>query len=386
MDFDSANSSLVDYRNNSEKAAEIFAQKVHDDWEVGHQTESCGGTGILLFLSIDDRAVYVSRGAALRNVLSDRRLDQTIESIRPDLIQYQYGKAIMLALQDLDNNLIMGEPDWKERTLHVLEDYSTYLIFLIFFGVVGIAASHEEKKRREYAKVASHLNELDQARAEALQGRFQAKSCPICLENFQSVTKDEASTEVTEDETEALTLKGSDGLPLRLLRCGHVFDEACWEDWISSGHHGKVGKCPVCQQDIGQSSNISVDATRTVLPADASTRLDETSEFRRSGDEDIEIRNRVFRQYTHDRNFRLLRLASRYPQYIRPQQIQSWTQVGYDGSLARDPSFMGRDPTRLSASSSSSGSSASGNGGGRGSIGGSGFGGGCSGGGRGGRW
>ena len=44
--------------------------------------------------------------------------------------------------------------------------------------------------------------------------------------------------------------RGSDGLPIKLLRCGHVFDETCWRCWVRSGN-GDPCRCPVCRRDVG---------------------------------------------------------------------------------------------------------------------------------------
>jgi uncharacterized membrane protein YgcG len=385
------------------------------------------------------------------------------------------------------------------------------------FGLVYIMKLYEDKRRKDYAIVASQLNEIDMARAAALQGTFQCKSCPICLENFklppllpppanvepQSIldrppseksdtvdsckmdTKNEkveesqrllestrnddtipciltASEQEKQDQSETLPTStsttttrmfGSDNLPLKLLRCGHVFDTACWEEWISSGR-GNVNKCPICQQDVGiagssivsttfidgnnnsnvnrrgdtivvsrrmnnrehnsitpttvdnihptdtvsesTSSNISgvpsLD-TPTLHPSDNTFSDSETSS---SSSSLLSDQARALRQYTRDRNFRLVRLAARYPQYIQPQQIQRWTQPNYDGQLARDPSFVENDPTRIvqqqHRSNNRNGDSIRGNqspfgnrSGGSG-FSGSGFSGGSSGGGRGSTW
>lgn len=375
------------YQDHPEKAAEIFARQIHDTWGVGIESASCGGTGILLFLSVIDRTIYFSRGSALEPILTDRRLDKTIEGMKRYLSEQQYSTAILWALRELDNYLIAGEPDWKERAYDIIVSYIGYLLILGFAGLTAMGILHERKQRREYAKVASHLDELDRARAEALQGRFQAISCPICLENFQCTYIH--NKEETRSELETLTRKGSDGLPLKLLRCGHVFDDTCWAEWISSGHHGKVDKCPICQQDVGK-SRVVVDEAPVPVSAAASVRTAVSSEANASAPtvddnsllREEEARNRALRQYTHDRNFRLVRLGSRYPQFVRPQQIQAWSQVGYDGSLARDPSFLNNDPVRQAAAAASKNNSSSRCHG----SGSSGFGGGSSGGGRGGRW
>lgn len=45
-------------------------------------------------------------------------------------------------------------------------------------------------------------------------------------------------------------LVGSDGVPIKLLRCGHVFDYECWRCWVSFGQGGDIHLCPICRQAI----------------------------------------------------------------------------------------------------------------------------------------
>jgi uncharacterized membrane protein YgcG len=346
------------------KGARVFAQYLHDKWGVGMDT-ACGGTGVLIFLSDRDRAIYISRGSALESVLTDRRLDRTIESMKVFLQKKEYGEAVINALREIEFLIQLGEPDFRERVNDWIMAYTGVAWFAV---IVGLAIRHiwkDQQTRRTYARVASHLDELDRSRAEALQGRFLAVSCPICLESFEP--RDEGSN----------PQKGSDGLPLKLLRCGHVYDETCWKEWINSGQ-GNVSKCPICKQDIGGTSEV-------VSPRSASTGTVTRRTTGTAGNEnEIEMSNesqqgetRVLQQYGHERNFRLARLGTRYPQFIRPQQLQRWTQGAHDGALARDPTFVSSDPQvqATTRGHSSSGSSSSG-----------GFGGGSSAGGRGGRW
>jgi uncharacterized membrane protein YgcG len=348
-----------------DKGAQEFAQFLHNDWGVGIDTP-CGGTGILIFLSDKDRTIYISRGKALESVLTDRRLDQTIRHMKPLLQQRLYGDAITNAIREIDYFIRLGEPQLKER----INDWVTAYLGLVWFAaLVGFAfraIRKESERRRIYAQVTSHLDDLDRARAEALQGRFLAVSCPICLESFKS------------EEDTARPKTGSDGLPLKLLRCGHVFDETCWSEWVNSGQ-GNVCKCPICKQDVGGEREVSLhsDSTLTRRAVDSQNDGDNDSQHDGSSQEET----RILRQYNRERNFRLVRLGNRYPQFIRQQQIQRWTQSTYDGSLARDPSFVNSDPHRhaTTGGGSKSGTRSS-------SSGSSGFGGGSSGGGRGGRW
>lgn len=348
-------------RHLEERAAEVFARYLHDKWGVGVETQSCGGAGILLFLSRYDRTVYISRGAALEAYLTDTRLDRIVDSMKPLLRSEKYHEAIIAALDDMIQYIHSGPPSVTERMIPVV-------IPMSIFGGLGLlvywSAREERKKRRSYARVKSQLNEIDRAHAEALQGRYRATSCPICLEDFEAPT-----------EEGGLYKKGSDGQPLKLLRCGHVMDESCWAEWVNSGR-GTVTKCPICQQDIGASAQQRQQTANNDLNA---TNVEHRSAAQNAdwGDVRNDNEGRALRMYRRERNFRLARLGHRYPQFIRPQQIQRWTQSTYDGPLVRDPSFVQSDPAivRSNSGGGNSGGSRSG-----------GFGGSSSAGGRGGRW
>jgi uncharacterized membrane protein YgcG len=348
--------------DNQEKGARVFGQYLHNQWGVGMETP-CGGTGVLIFLSIEDRAIYISRGSALESVLTDRRLDRTIESMKVLLQKQRYGEAVVKALRNMEFLLQLGQPLFRERVHDWIVANSDMFALAFIVGFFSLCIWRDERAKRNYAQVASHLDELDRARAEALQGRFLAVSCPICLECFQPRVEGINSQ------------KGSDGLPLKLLRCGHVFDETCWAAWVSSGQVN-VAKCPICNQEVCWSDivpprNGSAE-TRRLVGTDRnemnSGSLDDSSQ---------QGETEVLQQYSRERNFRLTRLGDRYPQFIGPQQLQLWTRSTHDGQLATDPSFVNSDPQLQSTSGggSSSGSSSSG-----------GFGGGSSGGGRGGTW
>jgi len=44
------------------------------------------------------------------------------------------------------------------------------------------------------------------------------------------------------------TIRGSDSKPLRMLPCGHMFDEPCWELWVASRYAFQRQTCPICQK------------------------------------------------------------------------------------------------------------------------------------------
>mmetsp|Transcript_5676 Transcript_5676/g.7459 ORF Transcript_5676/g.7459 Transcript_5676/m.7459 type:complete len:494 (-) Transcript_5676:1272-2753(-) len=342
------------------KAAETFARYLHDHWGVGMES-SCGGTGLLIFLSVRDRAIYISRGKAMERILTNSRVDRVIDHMKPLLKRGGFKDALINAIDELDDLLKSGEPNFSEKMQDFFYAYSGLVWVFSIFGFSMWSSRRQTMEQRNYAQVASHLDEIDRARALALQGQFKAVSCPICLEAFEK------------EEGEEDFSKGSDGQPIKLLRCGHVFDESCWEEWVSSGQ-GQVDKCPICKHDVGR------------RPADDGTH------FTNENDQDLVEREasngpsaeqRAIRQYNFERQFRLARLGTRFPRYIGSQQIQRWTQSTYDGPLARDPAFLQNNPSVRTTGGTGSGGS-------RGysssRSGGASFGGGSSAGGRGSTW
>ena len=347
-----------------EMAAKAFATHLHNSLGVGHETFR-GGSGVFIFMSVEDRVMYISRGGALDKILTDSRIDRIILGLRPLLRRLRYGDAVLETIHNLQKYLEQGEPNFSEKFWDLLPN----LIPLTFAGSFALASFLGARKNRrdqqEYAEVASQLSQIDRAQAQALQGRYQATSCPICLENF-------ASDSV-----------GSDEQPIKLLRCGHVFDESCWSSWVSSGH-GNVTKCPICQKDVGVQPEVPASPEGTEIPEGA-TLLNNHSQQHNNNQDDNDVyapgredSNRAVRHFNQERNFRLARLHQRHPRFIRPRQLQRWTQSTFDGQLAQDRSFVRSDPKVVQRETMTGNS---GFGGGHST-----FGGGRSSGGRSGRW
>jgi len=275
-----------------------------------------------------------------------------------------YSDAILHALDEMEEYVKGGPQSRIERMEEMLRSSSELIIMALFFGVfyaIRTAIEYKDRKeRQEYAIVQSQLSRIDRDAALALQGQYQCTSCAICLEEFPPNRKSQStSTQLMMPPT-----IGSDGLPLKLLRCGHAFDDTCWKEWISNGSNGDVRSCPICKQDIGTPASLNI-------PSNITTNGNQDGNGLRQRQVDSEEHI-----YTRERNFRLIRLASRYPRVIRPAQIRRWTQSNYQGSLVRDETFMRDDPirrmTNKNLTTRSRGYSS--------------FGGGQSSGGRGGRW
>ena len=98
--------------------------------------------------------------------------------------------------------------------------------------------------------------------------------CPICLEPFDWTPEKGTCTGCSSSDVESsinptpdmrkyqrhhkrvdsldIPTVGNDDRPIKLLRCGHIFDMTCWQTWVDSGTGGNPWICPVCRQDVGR--------------------------------------------------------------------------------------------------------------------------------------
>lgn len=354
-----------------EEIAGEFAMNLHNKWGIGQEfipsdkdsntEKKCGGgTGVLVFLSVRDRVVFISVGGALDHLLTSGRIDRIIHNdMRSSLklANYELGltKGIDAIVELLEKD---GEPSAFENITDKWLNMDNIFVFLCIM-LVGNGTFQRWKRQREqriYAKAAVRLSELDRARAEILRGSYtRTPSCPICLQDFSSA------------------VLGSDGHPIQLLRCGHIFDKTCYRKWVSSGC-GDVTKCPICRADVGFSfDDLPGASTRSINvhshslatntgregeddPNDGS--ISNNSDLQRAvtnhdgvtfeceddigsntnSDTHVIVFNRM------ERNYRLERLSQVYPRYIRADDVTRWSSPTFNGSIVRDPSFRNRDP------------------------------------------
>jgi uncharacterized membrane protein YgcG len=93
--------SLKQYRTKDvDYAAQSFAVDLHDKWGLGGVDGK--QNGILVFLAIDDRAVYISTGRDVKNGVTRRDIEVLIAAVKPDLRRNDYGKAIQNIVLRID--------------------------------------------------------------------------------------------------------------------------------------------------------------------------------------------------------------------------------------------------------------------------------------------
>lgn len=295
------------------------AERIHNEWGVGYATPDCGGTGVLIFVALGDHQIYISRGKAVRHVLNDNRLQYIIDRMKPDLRDHRYGPALELGIHLLTEFMMGRRPGYEESKQGLL----TFLIVIGAFGTIVKLASwgkdvRQRKQRRLRDQFREDLGKLDRDRARALQGQYKATSCPICLEDFSNKPKKDVEKQVLLESNvhadSAEEVYGSDGKPVHLLSCGHVFDQKCWDEFACYPAHTRDSTtggvcCPVCRQPVTLDPSSQTATTRPLLD-----------------DQD----------YQDERRFRLQRLQHRYPTFVGTQYVDQWYDPYYRGSMLDD--------------------------------------------------
>lgn len=351
------------------RSAKHLAMALHDQWGVGNT--SCFGSGLLLLLSIQDRVVYLSTSPGMMTIMTSNRIDSVINDMKSYLREEEYNQAIVKAIQLIQNYIDRGPPSFFERN-------AAFLIIGSIVSAIVFCAWSSERKRKEYVKVQTELNKLDQAKALSLMGQYKCTSCPICFHDFEQVKNDFKNKEKESPPPSSNCFLGCDDLPIQLLRCGHAFCQTCFQDWTKSGSR-ITHQCPVCKQDIGQRTSSTSDSLTFDPRSRGPVEIQPLVFLQNELYNQPSYRNDNYGRSRMERNFRIHRLHHRYPRYVNQGLLHRWTDDGYDGNLAEDQTFVNMRPPEPSTQQHHSGNNGGGN-----SF--SSFGGGSSGGGGGGTW
>lgn len=246
-------------------AAQVFARHLHDAWWKSPpncaESNTCRNPafGILIFLSVTDRVCFISTGTGIASMLPWWRLEHIVSNMKPQLRSRDYGNSILDAVQDLYEMLLAGPPTFSDRLHDFVSRFGVvigFAIFTFFFGAWG--EYRDRQKRWQYAETRSRLSKDDKEKARLLQSHFHTPHCPICLESFDGLEGvdlpgggEKGEEGMKRVDSFGIPVKGNDDRPVKMLRCGHIFDETCWNLWVNSGH-GNPCNCPVCRQDVGK--------------------------------------------------------------------------------------------------------------------------------------
>jgi uncharacterized membrane protein YgcG len=233
-------------------SAEKFARAVHDSWGVGDRNTN---NGVLVFLSISDRAWYVSTGEGVQDRLYGETIDQVMDHAKGKLRSNDVGGAVEGVINEME--IILSKPPQKKSTVarmftnvQGMAERNSWTLYLAVIAVVCIASIFGENKQSEMVKGKNALDKLlTEVRDLRINNKFQSNSCPICLEDF--VDSDESTKKMdVESLAESEHANGQQKEHKRsivALHCGHIFCRECIVNHMS-GPGGD--KCPICREGI----------------------------------------------------------------------------------------------------------------------------------------
>lgn len=263
--------------DNTMEAAKFFSTELHNTWGVGSSTSN---DGILIFLSISDRVVYLSTGSGVKHLFPQHRIDGVIDNMKSDLRKGEYGSAIQKCIIQIDAILSGDSNSELEEKLSsssssAIGVYFSYIFYSLFFCFI---IGSQYSKYREYQRLNSMQKgqaALDRLMKEVEQSsesfKFHSSSCPICLEAYPSTNLSSSSPSSSSDmesesgdacgETSKTIIapsssgEGSNSSSPKVdatrrpmgLQCGHTFCFSCLETYLKSD----TGKsCPICRAPV----------------------------------------------------------------------------------------------------------------------------------------
>ena len=214
--------------------AEVYR---YSSWSPKNTTSDCRR---LIFLTLELQ--LIARSSALKTVFMEQRNSRLITEIELLLRREKSENAVAEAIHGRDFCLQDGEPRHCERVDDCTSSSIGLLFLLVTFSAYVLWMLRVQEKCR--AMIVSHSDKLDRVHGEMLKNRLKADSCPICLEAFN--VRDE---------------RGTDGLPLEIIRCGHCFCTTCWRIWKEKVTEESL-KCLICRKPVKRSRCRDLGATR----------------------------------------------------------------------------------------------------------------------------
>ncbi|GFR48941.1 hypothetical protein Agub_g10948 [Astrephomene gubernaculifera] len=172
----------MSFTGDAEKAAKRFATALHDSWGVG---DAACGNGVLLFLSQEDRQLYISTGAGADKRLTYDVLGDILDDVRPSLKNSKYDEAVERAVVDIGLALAGRPVEPEGEQTSGWEEVTSLGIFAsVAGGLIWWASRMESRKRRRYQDCKSKLEKLKRDQAAMRARSYNPTSCPVCLEDF----------------------------------------------------------------------------------------------------------------------------------------------------------------------------------------------------------
>eukprot|EP01036_Dinobryon_divergens_P031458 gene31458-40857_t len=242
---------MKQYRTkNVDVAAQSFAVDLHDKWGVGGVDGK--ENGIFVFLSIEDRVVYISTGRDVKKIVTQRDIEVLIAAVKPDLKRKDYGTAIQNIVLRIDMLLnphsevrksygqggIVKKPDMLAAVF-----FGGVIVF--FMSLYHCVSSPSSRLEKGTARLEAMMRDIDKSVSE---NKYVTSSCPICLEDY-----------IVEDS--------SPRRQMALVTCGHTFCHACLMQLFQQSNC----RCPICRVEIEGNSDNASSAEPHNHPAESSS-------------------------------------------------------------------------------------------------------------------
>lgn len=225
-----------------EKASETFARSVHNSWGIGNAVKN---NGVLVFLSVKDRSVYISTGRGVENQITKPIIEQLLDHMTPYLKKGEYSQGFLHVISEI--RLVL---DGKSIGSNSFFD-SPYIgvVAFVLIGVGSVMYQHyASRKMNSLGKGKENLEKLMKDISDCKDRNvFASSSCPICLEDFPTSPEQESGLIDGEpysksDEIGKSQEKKSSKRPMS-LQCGHVFCWGCLTQHLKSNE----SICPICR-------------------------------------------------------------------------------------------------------------------------------------------
>lgn len=290
----------VDSKSMSDRT-KAYANAIFRHW---HLSANCGAS-VLLFLSLEDRRLYLQTGSLSANFISEHKIDNIFQEMAPYLSQNDIKSALQTAISSISTQLqkydnptlnnrpqphpqpqlvppiphkphntppqsnpqeedergisgplfLPGGPAWWDLELSLIVITCAFcLLCACCHGVGGKAALAEKHDR------ANVLRKLNTARLEyvrAMLPQYAPLTCSICQEALQPLQQPAHPLSTTDDmqqatESDPLTAgmtppanTTSEPSPPAVyhFRCGHAMHESCL---VLLGPRDNSTSCPSC--------------------------------------------------------------------------------------------------------------------------------------------
>jgi TPM domain/Ring finger domain len=255
--------------------AEAFAKHVLSNWRLG---EECGN-GVLLFVSLLDRRVFIATDAIAGRTLTSSNIDDAIRQMLPYFMRSDTFRAILVGMQTIAKSLPTRSRNGGAAAVAAASDHRSAPLIALEWPLMAASLAGV------ISLVIACLNGIGGSKRTELRKLLAPQQCAICLEPFErhpsqsrsallaappspapksvigrsdaenSLVKDTSgNAQVASSGPEAVTSSDSTVLLAAgetVLGCGHMYHRHCADDWACTTG---TTDCPLCTQNASAST------------------------------------------------------------------------------------------------------------------------------------